>query len=97
MSRDILKCTENFRDFLFDNVYKHPSITGEMDKAKNILYELYRFLSKNMDIIYNKLNTASYIKDTDDRVAIVDFLALMTDTEAINLFFKYFIPKSFYM
>ncbi len=97
MSENILKVTENFRDFLYDNVYKHPSITNEMDKAKNILYELFKFLSKNMNIVYSKLNAANYIHDKDDKMALVDFLALMTDTEAVNLFFKYFIPKSFYL
>ena len=95
MSKEVLDVTENLRDFLFDNVYKNPVITIEMDKAKNILHELYRFLIKNMEIVHEKLNKANYNTDEDEKRSLVDFLALMTDNEAINLYYKYFIPKSF--
>lgn len=95
MSKEVLDVTENLRDFLFDNVYKNPVITIEMDKAKNILHELYRFLIKNMVIVHEKLNKANYNPDGDEKRSLVDFLALMTDNEAINLFYIYFIPKSF--
>ncbi len=95
MSKEILEVTENLRDFLFNNVYKHPSLIQEMDKAKKILHELYYYLSNNMEIVYEKLNQANCNPDEDEKRSLVDFLALMTDTEAINLFYKYFVPKSF--
>ncbi len=96
LSKEVLQVTENFRDFLYTNVYKHPVIISEMDKAKNILYELYHFLMKNMNIVYQMLNLFHYTSDEDEKRALVDYIALMTDNEAVNLFYKYFIPKSFY-
>ena len=97
MSKEVLNATEVLRDFLFDNVYHHPTLMGEMDKAKNILLELYRFFIKNMDIVRKLLDTVNYIPDEDEKRAVVDFLALMTDTEAVRLYYRYFIPKSFYL
>jgi dGTPase len=97
ISTEILETVENLRDFLFNNVYRHPVILGEMNKAKNILSELYHFLYKHMDIVYKMLNMVNYTSDEDEKRALVDFLALMTDTEAIKLYYQYFMPRSFYM
>lgn len=96
MSDEILSATEDLRDFLFENVYKNPVILSEMDKAKNILSELYFFLIKNIKIVYDFFNEVDYRSDEDEKRALVDFIALMTDNEAMKLYYKYFIPKSFY-
>lgn len=96
LSLEVLQAIENLRNFLYANVYNHPLITNEMNKTKNILFELYHFLEKNMDIVNKQLNEANYISDIDEKRALVDFLALMTDNEAMKLYYKYFIPKSFY-
>lgn len=96
ISNEILLAVEELRDFLFKYVYKHQVIMTEMDKAKNILHELYQFLLKNMNIVHNLMNIFNYTPDEDEKRTLVDFLALMTDTEAIKLYYKYFIPKTFY-
>lgn len=96
MSPPVLKATEDLRDFLFDNVYRHPVIAGEMDRAKNILRELYRFLRKRPELVKRMLNLANYTSDEDEKRAVVDFLALMTDTEAMKLYSTYFLPKSYF-
>jgi len=96
MSDEVLDATEDLRDFLFENVYKHPIILSEMDKAKNILSELYFFLMKNMKIVNDAFSEVDYKKDEDEKRALVDFIALITDNEAMKLYYKYFIPKSFY-
>jgi dGTPase len=97
MDKEVLNAVEKLRDFLHAHVYKHPVIQNEMEKAKNILYELYYFLKKNMDIVHQMLNLVNYTSDEDEKRALVDFVALMTDTEAIKLYYKHFIPKSFYL
>lgn len=96
MSPEILQATENLRDFLFTSVYRHPIIMNEMDKAKNILFELYQFLRTHPDIVHLTLNKANYSSDENEKRALVDFLALMTDTEAMKLYYTHFIPKSFF-
>ena len=95
MSERILEKTESLRNFLFANVYKHPQIMIEMDRAKNILAELFNFLKKNINIVYDQLSNAKYYADPDELRALVDFIALMTDNEVMKLYFKHFIPKSF--
>lgn len=97
MSSEIITTTEDLRAFLFSNVYKHPVITSEIDKAKNILHELYKLFKLKMNIVYEKLNLMNYLADKDETRALVDFIASMTDNEAINLYYRYFIPKSFYI
>lgn len=96
MSNEILNVTELLRDFLYDAVYRHPALIKEMDKAKNILGELFHFLEKNMYIVYEMLGLVNMDPDENEKRALVDFIALMTDTEAMKLYYKYFIPKSFY-
>jgi dGTPase len=96
ISHEKMKLMNTLRSFLFDNVYRHPYIQSEMDKASNILLELYYFLKKNIHIVFDRFSRINYKPDEDENRCIVDFIALMTDNEAINLYYKYFIPKPFY-
>jgi dGTPase len=96
MSDDIHNGTKNLRNFLFNRVYKHPIIENEMKKAKKILYELFELFTKDMDIIYNEIPFFKE-REEDKKRNVVDYLALMTDYEAIRLFYRFYIPKSFFI
>ena len=98
MSSEVLTETQKLRDFLFENVYHHPKLEEESVKAKNILTELYVFLSKNIKIVYNKMGLKKQIWETESENRwITDFLALMTDNEAMKMYIEVYIPRSFFV
>ena len=96
MSEDILRETKKLRNFLFEQVYQHPRIEKEMIKAKKILLELFELFTKDIDIIYEAMPFFRK-KDDDKKRIVVDYIALMTDYEAMRLYYRYYIPKSFFI
>lgn len=77
------------REFLYRRVYSSPFAREEVEKAKKILTDLYRYVLTKPD---------SYIKpypkgDLVERRA-ADFIAGMTDLYALALFQKLFFPSS---
>lgn len=96
MSEPILEAVESLRSYLFDHVYRHPQVNVEMDKAKNLLAELFHYLNGHMEVVYKGLNRLDYSTDEDEKRTLVDFVALITDTEAVKLYYQYFIPKTFF-
>ena len=89
MSREVLKSLVDLREFLYERVYSSPFATDEVEKAKKILTDIYRYVLAR---------PAEYIKsfpkgDAVERRA-ADFLAGMTDLYALNLFEHLFFPRS---
>ncbi|MDY6820792.1 MAG: deoxyguanosinetriphosphate triphosphohydrolase [Deferribacterota bacterium] len=88
---DYLNAIVNLRDFLFKNVYESKIIKKEIDKAVRILIELYRYYIKHLEDI-----PTLYIKVNKDKtLAIIDYIAGMTDRYALYLYDKFYIPKGF--
>lgn len=97
MDPKILKELENLRNFLFDSVYHHPTVESEMQKVKKIIFNLYEYLEKNMDFVYMKMEKMDYGFETKNpKKTLIDFIALMTDNEALDLFYKIYLPRKSY-
>ncbi len=94
MSDKILKETEKLRSFLFNNVYVHPKIETQAVKSAKLLRDLYFYFLKNPDIPLKTLKKVEPMNTPIDRLTI-DFLASLTDLEAIGLYKKIFEPKIF--
>jgi dGTPase len=89
MSKEILTALVDLREFLYKKVYNSPYAREEVEKAKKILTDLYRYVLASPD---------AYIKpfpkgDSIERRA-ADFIAGMTDLYALALFEKLFFPRS---
>jgi len=68
-----------------------------MQKAKKIIFNLYEYLEKNMDFIYMKMEKMDYGFETKNpKKTLIDFIALMTDNEALDLFYKIYLPRKSY-
>ncbi len=80
------------RSYLFNTVYMNEKIKNNFDKAKKVIKELYEYFCENQDefkIIYPREPREG---ETPER-AVCDFIASMTDSYAITLYEKIFLPK----
>jgi dGTPase len=89
MSEEIMAALVDLREFLFRKVYSSLFAREEVEKARKILTDLYRFVLTRPE---------AYIKpypkgDSLERRA-ADFIAGMTDRYALSLFEKLFFPSS---
>lgn len=91
MSNEILEATNTLRNYLYENVYPHPRIKQEADKAKRVLKELFEYFIENPDFILKKLNFLP--EDTPLARIIVDFTAGLSDREALLIYEDIFLPK----
>lgn len=89
ISEDMLDEINFLRSFLFENVYESKKIKIELDKACNVLYNLYKHFYSNVDMVPKE-----YLEANDDtKSAVCDYLAGMTDSFAMEIFVEIYIPK----
>jgi len=81
MSPQVLKASNDLREFLFDRVYNVRSALEESEKAKEVLALLYHYLNKHED----KLPPEYYFYSDEPARRVVDFIAGMTDQYALRV------------
>jgi len=79
------------RRYLFDTVYMNEKIKGTFDKAKKVVKEIYSYLSENEQEFLDLYQKEPLEGETLER-QICDFIAGMTDSYALNLYYKLFLP-----
>lgn len=92
MSDHIEQAMCDLRQFMFDNVYTNPIAKGEEGKARHVVEELYHYYWKRPE----KLPQESFARiEADGKSAvIVDYIAMMTDRYAVQLYEDLFVPKT---
>ncbi|ADQ15084.1 deoxyguanosinetriphosphate triphosphohydrolase [Halanaerobium hydrogeniformans] len=87
-SKKIEKASNDLREFLFANVYIDSKGKDEVAKAKRLIKMLYNHFLDNIDLLPKE-----YLDFEDNKkIAIIDYIAGMTDRYAINLGRELFIP-----
>ena len=81
MSSEVLRATNNLRDFLFERVYNMRSALEESARAKEIIRRLYHYFVEHEEELPPEYRHLS--DDTEQRV--VDYIAGMTDQYALRL------------
>jgi len=89
-SDETVKMIEDLRDFMFSNIYEMPEIRREFAKSENIIKSLFYFFKENYE---NFEEFYSRPASDDPETNIADFLASLTDSYAIHLYTKLFIPE----
>ena len=75
------KIDQQIKYFLKSNMYNHKKVVVNTNKGKEIIYDLFKYLSKNPE---KHINRDLFVNEQKERV-IADFIAGMTDRYAINL------------
>jgi len=91
MSPAVLEATEKLRQFLFEQVYEHPAIAGEVEKATKVIHDLYRFFVKRPEKLLEVTGKKKLRFGLEQEVC--DFIAGMTDRYALELFQRLFVPS----
>lgn len=93
MSPPVQKAFDDFRQFMFENVYTNPKAKGEEKKAMGVVEALYKHYIKNIDLLPDYLKHRMDLGDSKERV-VCDYISSMTDRYAIRQYEDIYVPKS---
>ncbi len=90
MSKDIGAAMTTLYDFMFERVYYSKEVLNEERKAENLIFYLYDYYINNIDKV-----PKNYLVNTDDpKVAVVDYIASMSDVFAIRTASELILPDT---
>jgi len=87
MSAKIYQALLDLRDFLYERVYFNSAARVELNKTSKIIRELYDYLLKNPGD-----SVKDYPKSDPLERRVADFIAGMTDSYALAMYQKIFLP-----
>lgn len=94
MSEEVECALKGLRQFMFENVYQNPIAKSEEVKAVNMITNLYEYYVDHMEALPEDYLQKMIEKNITKEQIICDYIAGMTDTYAVKIFQKYFIPES---
>jgi dGTPase len=86
---------EGVRDFLYENVYRHPLVASELSKAREVLCLLWEHFAAHPDPFLGGPG-GPLERGIPLHTALADFVAGMTDAYALSLFDRLIVPKRWY-
>jgi len=92
VSEEIEEAMLELRSYLFNTVYMNEKIKKNFDKAKKLIKELFEYFCENQGEFRKIYKRDPRDGETSER-AVCDFIASMTDSYAITLYEKIFLPK----
>lgn len=93
MSPRVQKAFNQFRVFMFENVYTNPKAKGEESKAMGVVEQLYHYYHEHIDLLPQYLkNRMDRYGDSRERV-VCDYISSMTDRFAIARYEDIYVPK----
>jgi len=96
MSHERVAALEELRGFLFENLYYNDRVHSEFHKAGELLGQLWRHFTEDLDRFYERYWPGA-LRDGTPEDDVRDFLAGMTDAFAVNLFEKIFSPRRWWV
>jgi len=91
-SGEVEQAMLELRSYLFNTVYMNEKIKNNFLKAKKVIKELYEYFCENQDEFRTLYKRDPREGESVER-AVCDFIAAMTDSYAITLYEKIFLPK----
>ncbi len=94
ISDEMLEAMVELRKFLYDNVYTSRQVMKETHKVERIILDLYDYYMKNPDVF--EIESEQFLKCEENfEQRVIDFIAGMTDSFAIEKWQEKFMPKPF--
>jgi len=91
MSPEVAQAFQEYKDFMYDEIYLNPAVKREFYKSERIIEMLFEHLMRHPDVI-----PSFYFQRHDPAERVVaDFISGMTDLYAIHMFETVFVPKRF--
>jgi deoxyguanosinetriphosphate triphosphohydrolase, putative len=92
VSKEVGEAMLELRHYLFDTVYMNEKIRDNFLKATKIMKELYQYFCGNPDEFWKIYGKNPETVESLER-AVCDFIAGMTDSYAISVYERIFLPK----
>lgn len=92
VSKEVEEAMLELRHYLFDTVYMNEKIRDNFLKAIRVMKELYEYFCNNGDEFWKIYGRSPESTESLER-AVCDFIAGMTDSYAITIYKKTFLPK----
>ena len=89
-SPEVARAMAELKEFMFQSVYFNPRAKGEEGKAEDMICLLYEYYQKHTDKLPPEYQDI-LVREGTDR-AVLDYIAGMTDTYAVEQFSSLFIP-----
>jgi len=90
-SEPVAKTMAELKEFMFESVYFNPLAKGEEGKAEDMICLLYEYYCKHTDKLPPEYQDI-LVREGTAR-AVLDYIAGMTDTYAVEQFETLFIPR----
>ncbi len=92
ISPEVENAMVGLREYLFNTVYMSDRIKRTFEMSQKVIKELYQYFTQNEDHFWGL-----YKKKREDNVsterAVCDFIAGMTDSYALSMYERLFVPK----
>ena len=92
VSKEIEEAMMELRNYLFNTVYMNENIKNNFDKAKRLVKALYYYFCEHQDEFRKLYDKPQRDGEPIERI-VCDFIASMTDSYAITLYEKIFLPR----
>jgi len=92
MSSEVEEAIIELRGYLFNTVYMNEKIRRNFLKASKLMKELYEYLCSNPEEFWKFYGKTHGDSEQIER-AVCDFIAGMTDSYAISIYEKIFLPR----
>jgi dGTPase len=97
LSEDVFHAMTILRKFLYDKVYRSPTVHNEFIKAKKVIMGLYQYFIEHPDPMQKeleKMEMAPWDSTKNElKRSVCDVIASMTDRYALDLYTKLFFPN----
>lgn len=90
MTPEVQAAMDEFRRFMFVNIYHSPSLAKEREQAVFVIEQLFRYFCDHFTHL-----PAEFIAQEErwgQRQSVVDYVAGLTDSYAVKLFTEIFVP-----
>lgn len=94
MSPDIEAAMKYLREFMFQSVYFNRKAKGQEEQAERLVIELYKYYLEHIDQLPEEYIEKGSKNDEPPYVAVVDYIAGMTDRFAVAKFKELMIPEA---
>jgi len=91
LSEDMSNRNKELKEFLYNNLYRHPRVIRMQVKAERIINDLYHTYTSKPALLPRHIQT--WIKDRGVERTTCDYIAGMTDRYAIEEYKKLFDPS----
>lgn len=92
ISPEVENAIVGLREYLFNTVYMSDRVRRTFEMSQKVIRELYQYFTENEEHLW-KLYPRKGEEDISTQRAVCDFIAGMTDSYALTLYERLFVPR----